>query len=236
MAKKNWIQDAVNPKHMAKRRKKHEQGGSIDFLMPMIEKFQLGKKLPPAQINSATLNWTKDQSGKTDNRYVSVSRIIDNPGTAQADTTFMLTDSNPKMNKNYYINKNNSQLKTDSIGGTSFKTLNPEAISQLKTTINNYFASPNQNLIKFKKGGRLSKDYIAEAKEKAGGSNVGNKTFANGQKRTGPYVGPSGGAPRGSYPIPDLKHAKAALALAHNAPNPEGIKQAVYRKFPELKK
>ena len=85
----------------------------------------------------------------------------------------MLTDSNPKMNKNYYINKNNSQLKTDSIGGTSFKTLNPEAISQLKTTINNYFASPNQNLIKFKKGGRLSKDYIAEAKEKAGGSNVG---------------------------------------------------------------
>jgi len=77
---------------------------------------------------------------------------------------------------------------------------------------------------------------IAEARKKPGGSNVGKKKFANGQKRTGPYAGPGGGAPAGSFPIPDLKHAKAALALAHNAPNPKGIKAKVYKKYPRLKK
>lgn len=88
----------------------------------------------------------------------------------------------------------------------------------------------------YKKGGKLSKEYIKKAHEKPGGSNVGKKTFASGAKRTGPYVGPSGGAPKGSYPIPDKKHAKSALSLAHHAPNPAGIKAAVYRKYPELKK
>ena len=85
-------------------------------------------------------------------------------------------------------------------------------------------------------GGKLSKDYIAKAREKAGGSNVGKKTFASGEKRTGPYVGPSGGAPKGSYPVPDLAHAKSAIKLSGHAPNPAGIKEAVYRKFPQLKK
>jgi hypothetical protein len=88
----------------------------------------------------------------------------------------------------------------------------------------------------FKSGGRLSKDYIKEVREKAGGSNVGKKIFANGEKRTGPYVGPSGGAPKGSYPIPNKKHALSALRLSGHAPNPQGIKDAVYRKYPELKK
>ena len=55
----------------------------------------------------------------------------------------------------------------------------------------------------YKKGGKLSKEYIKKAHEKPGGSNVGKKTFASGAKRTGSYVGPSGGAPKGSYPIPD---------------------------------
>ena len=88
----------------------------------------------------------------------------------------------------------------------------------------------------FKKGGKLSKEYIKKAHEKPGGSNVGKKKFASGAPRTGPYAGPSGGAPKGSYPIPDKKHAKSALSLAHHAPNPEGIKSAVYRKYPELRK
>lgn len=88
----------------------------------------------------------------------------------------------------------------------------------------------------FKKGGGLSKEYIQKARTKPGGSNVGKKKFASGKKRTGPYAGPSGGAPKGSYPIPDKGHAKSALKLAHHAPNPAGIKAAVYRKYPELKK
>ena len=52
----------------------------------------------------------------------------------------------------------------------------------------------------------------------------------------GSNVGPSGGAPKGSYPIPDKKHAKSALSISHHAPNPAGIKASVYRKYPELKK
>lgn len=83
--------------------------------------------------------------------------------------------------------------------------------------------------IKKEEGGKLSKNYIEKAREKAGGSNVG-KYPSNWS-----FAGPSGGAPKGSYPIPDVAHAKSALKLAHNAPNPEGIKQAVYRKFPQLK-
>jgi hypothetical protein len=80
--------------------------------------------------------------------------------------------------------------------------------------------------------GKLSKEYIKKAHEKPGGSNVGDKKFADGTKRVGHYAGPSGGAPKGSYPIPDKKHAKSALSLAHHAPNPAGIKAAVYRKYP----
>jgi len=92
------------------------------------------------------------------------------------------------------------------------------------------------NIEILKAGGHFSKKYIEAAHKKPGGSNVGKATFADGSKRTGPYAGPSGGAPKGSYPIPDLKHAKSALSLAHNAPNPSGIKSAVYRKYPGLKK
>lgn len=92
------------------------------------------------------------------------------------------------------------------------------------------------NIEILKAGGGFSQKYIEAARKKPGGSNVGKKTFEDGSKRTGPYAGPSGGAPKGSYPIPDLKHAKSALILAHNAPNPGGIKKAVYSKYPELKK
>ena len=90
--------------------------------------------------------------------------------------------------------------------------------------------------ITLKSGGKLSKEYIEKARKKAGGSNVGKKEFADGSKRTGPYAGPSGGAPRGSYPIPTIEKGRSALKLAHNAPNPSGIKAAVYRKYPQLKK
>lgn len=87
-----------------------------------------------------------------------------------------------------------------------------------------------------KEGGKLSKEYIEKAREKPGGSNVGKKKFASGAPRTGPYAGPSGGAPKGSYPIGDISHGRAAIKLAHNAPNPEGIKREVYKKYPSLKK
>lgn len=68
------------------------------------------------------------------------------------------------------------------------------------------------------------------ARKKPGGSNVGK------YKGVKSFAGPAGGAPKGSYPINSEKRAKSALKLAHNAPNPSGIKSAVYRKYPSLKK
>lgn len=65
--------------------------------------------------------------------------------------------------------------------------------------------------------------------ERPGGSNVGK------YKNVKSFAGPSGGAPAGSYPINTIERGRSALKLAHNAPNPSGIKQAVYRKYPSLK-
>lgn len=81
---------------------------------------------------------------------------------------------------------------------------------------------------KEKKGGKVGS---TENKNKPGGSNAGKYS-----KSDGPFAGPSGGAPTGSYPIGSKSRGKSALKLAHNAPNPSGIKSAVYRKYPDLKK
>lgn len=79
----------------------------------------------------------------------------------------------------------------------------------------------------FKKGGKVGNP---KDRSKPGGSNVGKYS-----KSEGPFAGPSGGAPAGSYPIGSKARGKSALKLAHNAPNPAGIKKAVYRKYPDLK-
>ena len=71
-----------------------------------------------------------------------------------------------------------------------------------------------------------------EAREKPGGSNVGD--YPN--VKSSDFCGPSGGAPEGSYPVNTPKRAKSALKLAHNAPNPEGIRQCVLKKYPHLDK
>jgi len=67
------------------------------------------------------------------------------------------------------------------------------------------------------------------ARKKPGGSNVGK------YKGVKSFCGPSGGSPSGSFPVNSKARAKSALKLAHNAPNPGGIKACVYRKFPDLK-
>jgi len=64
-------------------------------------------------------------------------------------------------------------------------------------------------------------------KKKPGGSNVG-------KYKKGPFCGPSGGAPKGSYPVNTRKRAIAALAYARHAPNPAGIKRCVCRHWPSL--
>jgi len=70
---------------------------------------------------------------------------------------------------------------------------------------------------------------VRKARKKPGGSNVGK------YPRVKSFAGPSGGSPKGSFPINSLARAKSAIKLAHNAPNPAGIKRAVYKKYPSLR-
>ena len=84
--------------------------------------------------------------------------------------------------------------------------------------------------VKIGKGMSIPRGKETKLQKKAGGSNVGE--YKNVSKKD--FAGPSGGAPKGSFPINTRKRAKAALAYAHNAPNPEGIRKAVKRKYPGL--
>lgn len=80
----------------------------------------------------------------------------------------------------------------------------------------------------------LPKD-IKKARKKKGGSNVGkNRKTSPADK--GPFCGPAGGAPKGSYPVTNMKQARAAKAYARHAPNPEGIKRCVDRIVAKWKK
>ena len=63
--------------------------------------------------------------------------------------------------------------------------------------------------------------------DKPGGSNVG-------KHKTGPFCGPAGGAPKGSYPVNTRKRGIAALSYARHAPNPGGIKSCVCKHHPSL--
>ncbi len=69
-----------------------------------------------------------------------------------------------------------------------------------------------------------------DPKKRPGGSNAGKYS-----KAEGPFCGPSGGAPDGTYPIGTKARGKSAIKLAHNAPKPQAIKDCVYKKYPDLK-
>jgi len=87
-----------------------------------------------------------------------------------------------------------------------------------------------KKMVKIAKGVKVSKAKEKAMEKRPGGSNVGEYKSV----KKSEFAGPAGGAPMGSYPINTLKRAKSALAYARNAPNPEGIRKAVYKKYPEL--
>jgi hypothetical protein len=87
-------------------------------------------------------------------------------------------------------------------------------------------------MVKIGKGMNVSHGKESTMRKKPGGSNVGK--YKDVKKSS--FAGPSGGAPSGSYPINTEKRAKAALAYAHNAPHPAGIRKAVHSKYPSLGK
>jgi hypothetical protein len=49
------------------------------------------------------------------------------------------------------------------------------------------------------------------------------------------FVFPAKAPGSGSYPIPDLAHARNALSRAAGKPEEAAVKRAVYAKFPQLK-
>lgn len=69
---------------------------------------------------------------------------------------------------------------------------------------------------------------VKAARKRPGGSNVGKKRKTSGAKE-GPFCGPSGGAPSGSYPVTNKGQWKSAIGHSGNAPNPSGIKACANR-------
>jgi hypothetical protein len=80
------------------------------------------------------------------------------------------------------------------------------------------------------KGKKETREKRHELRQKAGSSNEGKYKDVPASD----FAGKAGGASPHSYPINTKKRAKAALAYAHNAPNPEGIRKAVHRKYKDL--
>ncbi len=82
------------------------------------------------------------------------------------------------------------------------------------------------------KGVKVARGVEEKMRSKKGSSNAGKYKKVSPKK----FAGAAGGASAYSFPIPDLAHARNALARAHFAPNPEGIKAKVYRMYPQLAK
>jgi len=76
------------------------------------------------------------------------------------------------------------------------------------------------------KGVKVNRGKESQMRKKAGSSNAGKYKKVS----SGEFCGASGGASKFSYPVNSKKRCRAALAYAHNAPNPEGIRACVKRK------
>jgi hypothetical protein len=69
-------------------------------------------------------------------------------------------------------------------------------------------------------------------RSKKGSSNAGKYKDVSPKK----FAGAAGGSSKYSFPINTLARARNALARAHFAPDPEGIRRKVYAAYPQLKK
>ena len=87
-----------------------------------------------------------------------------------------------------------------------------------------------KKMVKVAKGKELPKKKVSKMRKAAGGGNVGD--YKNVKKSD--FAGPAGDSPQYSFPINNISRARSALKLAHYAPDPTGIKRAVYKKYPQL--
>lgn len=81
------------------------------------------------------------------------------------------------------------------------------------------------------KGIRVERGTEEKMRQKKGSSSTGK--YKNVPPKD--FAGKAGGASAYSFPINTVARARNALARAHFAPNPAGIRNAVYKKFPRLK-
>lgn len=81
------------------------------------------------------------------------------------------------------------------------------------------------------KGIKVARGVEEKMRKKKGSSSSGKYKTVSPKE----FAGSSGGASKFSFPINTLARARNALARAHFAPNPSGIRSAVYKKYPELK-
>jgi hypothetical protein len=84
---------------------------------------------------------------------------------------------------------------------------------------------------KVAKGVSVMRGTEEKMREKKGSSSVGK--YKNVSPKA--FAGKSGGASKFSFPINTLARARNALSRAHFAPDPAGIRKAVYKKYPQLK-
>jgi hypothetical protein len=82
------------------------------------------------------------------------------------------------------------------------------------------------------KGVKVSRGKEEEMRNKKGSSNAGKYKTVSPKE----FAGSAGGASKYSFPINTLARGRNALARAHFASDPEGIRAKVYRKYPALKK
>lgn len=91
---------------------------------------------------------------------------------------------------------------------------------------------PKPRKVTVAKGVKVKRGAESKMRAKKGSSNTGKYKTVNPKE----FAGASGGASKYSFPINTLARARNALARAHLAPDPEGVKRKVYAKYPELKK
>jgi hypothetical protein len=81
------------------------------------------------------------------------------------------------------------------------------------------------------RGVKVARGKEEKMRSKKGSSSAGKyKTVAPKD-----FAGAAGGASKYSFPINTLARARNALARAHYAANPAGIRAKVYKKYPQLK-
>ena len=76
------------------------------------------------------------------------------------------------------------------------------------------------------KGVKVARGKEEKIREKKGSSNAGKYKDV----KTSQFCGASGGSSKYSFPVDSAKRCRNALARAHFAPNPEGVRKCVKSK------